>query len=94
MARDPGTGLSGDEPAGAPLRRRAPDEAGPIRPQTPLCEVRSQSDLERALERYLQGYEARERRAREGLPRLENQREALEAAGTQAALKEALQHDP
>ena len=54
-------------------------------------------------QRYLQAYDARERQAREGLPRLESQREALKAAGlgldaaqagTQAALKEALQRDP
>lgn len=70
----------------------------------PLADrLRSRSGLERALERYLQAYDARERQAREGLPRLESQREALAAAGlgldaaqagTQAALKEALQRDP
>ncbi len=70
----------------------------------PLADrLRSRSDLERALERYLQAHDARERQAREGLPRLMSQREALEAAGlgldaaqagTQAALKEALQRDP
>ncbi len=33
-----GTGATRNEPAGAPLRRRAPDEAGPIRPQAPPCD--------------------------------------------------------
>jgi hypothetical protein len=70
----------------------------------PLADrLQSRSGLERALERYLQVHDARERQAREGLPRLESQREALAAAGlgldaaqagTQAALKEALQRDP
>jgi Ti-type conjugative transfer relaxase TraA len=90
--------------------RAAPSAPRPPEPETlepvvdPLADrLRSRSDLERALERYLQAHDARERQAREGLPRLESQREALEAAGlgldaaqagTQAALKEALQRDP
>lgn len=79
-----------------------PEKLEPV--ADPLADrLRSRSDLERAVERYLQAHDASERQAREGLPRLDSQREALEAAGfgldaaqagTQAALKEALQRDP